>query len=109
MHINKLILIIHFLKKITKKSLAFEHYKKGLFNNQTVKWIQYRIKRTPRSVNTVKITKIALKNTDGKRLCAFNGITTYPHGTNPFIMCLEELKVKDAFTRYLKYQELIMA
>ena len=109
MHINKLILIIHFLKKITKKSLAFEHYKKCLFNNQTVKWIQYRIKRTPRSVNTVKITKIALKNTDGKRLCAFNGITTYPHGTNPLIMCLEELKVKHAFARYPKDQKIIIA
>ena len=48
-------------KMVTKKSLAFEHYKKCLFNNQTVKCIQYRIKSTPRSVNTVKMTKISLK------------------------------------------------
>ena len=48
-------------KMVNKKSLPFKHDKKCLFNNQTVKCIQYRIKSTPRSVNTVKITKIALK------------------------------------------------
>ena len=48
-------------KIVTKKSLAFEHCKKCLFNNQTVKCIQYRIKSTSRSVNTVKLTKIVFK------------------------------------------------
>ena len=48
-------------KMVTKKSLAFEHYKKCLFNNQTVKCIQYRIESTSRSVNTVIMTKIAFK------------------------------------------------
>ena len=49
-------------KSVTKKSLSFDLYKKCLFNNETVKCIQYRIKSTPSCVNTVKMNKLGLKN-----------------------------------------------
>ena len=52
---------------VTKKSLSFDHYKKCLFNNETVKCIQHRIKSTPYSVDTAQINRIALKNNDNKR------------------------------------------
>ena len=52
------------------------------------------------SVDTIEINKIALKNYDNKRLRSFNGITTYPYGTNAFKICLEELKIKQAFATY---------
>ena len=66
---NKLKLIKHFQykkargtsKAVTKKTLSFDHYKKCLFNNETVRSIQHRIKSTPYSVDTVEINKIALK------------------------------------------------
>ena len=48
-------------KTVTKKILSFDHYKKCLFNNEVVKCIQYRIKSTPSSVDTVQINKIAIK------------------------------------------------
>ena len=72
-----------------------------MFNNETVKCIQNRIKSTPSSVYTAEINKIALKNSDNKRLQSFNGITTYPYGTSAFMVCIEELKQKQALASYL--------
>ena len=87
---------------VTKKTLSFDHYKKCLFNNETVRCIQHRIKSTPYSVDTVEINKIALKNSDNKRLRSFNGITTYPYGTSASMVCIEELKMKQALASYLQ-------
>ena len=81
-------------KTVTKKTLSFDHYKKCLFNNETVKCVQYRIKSPPSSVDTMQTNKIALKNSDNKRLRSFNGITTFPYGTSAFKVCAEEIKVK---------------
>ena len=81
-------------KTVTKKNLSFDHYKKCLFNNETIKCIQYRIKSTPSSVDTMQINKIALKNSNNKILISFNAITIFPYGTNSFKVCAEELKVK---------------
>ena len=89
-------------KAVTKKTLSFNHYKKCLFNNETVRCIQHRIKSTPYSVDTVGINKIALKNSDNKRLRSFNGITTYPYGTSASMVCIEELKMKQALASYLQ-------
>ena len=87
-------------KMVTKKHLCFDVYKKCLFENKTFNCIQHRIKSSPMSVDTIEINKIALKNYDNKRLRSFNGITTYPYGTNAFKICLEELKIKQAFATY---------
>ena len=81
-------------KSVTKKTLSFDHYKQCLFNNEIVKCIQYRIKSTPYSVDTVQVNKIALKICDNKRLKAFDGITTFHYGTSAFKVCAQELKVK---------------
>ena len=94
-------------KCVAKKTLSFDHYKKCLFNNETVRCMQYRIKSTPSSVDTVQINKIALKNSDNKRLRSFNGITTFPYGTNTFMVCIEELKIKQALTAYIDSQKLL--
>ena len=92
-------------KTVTKKTLSFDHYKNCLFNNEVVKCTQYRIKSTPRSVDTVQINKIALKNNDDKRLRSFNGITTYPYGTSAFMVCIEELKTIQALAAYVESQK----
>ena len=94
---------------VTKKSLSFDKYKKCLFNNETVRCIQHRIKSTPYSADTLEMAKIALTNYDNKRLRSFNGITTFPYGTSSFKVCLEELKIKQAFATYLNNQKLIAA
>ena len=47
---------------------------------------------------TEEVNKIALSNNDDKRLQTFDGITTYPYGTNAFKVCESEmLMVKDLF------------
>ena len=73
---------------VTKKSLSFDMYKQCLFNNKTFNCIQYRIKSSPKSIDTMQIHKIALKNYDNKRLRSFIGIATYPLGENAFYVCL---------------------
>ena len=93
-------------KMVTKKTLSFDKYKKCIFDNETVKCIQYRIKSTSYSVDT---TKIALKIYDNKRLSSFNGITTYLYGTNAFKVCFEELKFEQTLAAYLDSQKLINA
>ena len=55
------------------------------------------------------MTKIALKKYDNKRLRSFNGITTFPYGTNAFKVCIEELKIKQVLSAYLDSQKLLNA
>ena len=80
-----------------------------LIEDKTFNCIQHRIKSSPLSVDTLEINKIALKNYDNKRLRSFNGIPTYPYGTNAFKICLEEQKIKQALATYLNNQKLITA
>ena len=47
---------------------------------------------------TEEVNKIALSSNDDKRLQTFDGIKTYPYGTNAFKVCeCEMLIVKDLF------------
>ena len=96
-------------KMVTKKTLCFDMYKKCLFENKTFNCIQHRIKSNPLSTDTMKINKIALNDYDNKRLRSFNGITTFPYGSSAFKVCLEELKIKQAFATYFNNQKLLIA
>ena len=53
------------------------------------------------SVDTVEINKVALKKYDNRRLRSFNGITTFPYGTNAFKVCFEELQMRQLYTSYV--------
>ena len=44
-------------------------------------------------MHTEIINKIALSNKDNKRLRTFDGIITYPIGTNPFKVCKDEMLI----------------
>ena len=46
------------------------------------------------NVHTVKVNKKALANTDDKRLQTYDGITTYPYGTNAGRVCKTKLLSK---------------
>ena len=81
----------------------FENYKDCLFNTKTVHRSQERFKSYYHNVYTEEVNKIALSNNDDKRLQTFDGITTYPYGTNVFKICESEmLMVKDLFFEKLK-------
>ena len=80
-------------KCVIDKTLNFNHLKKCLFNNETIRCIQHRFKSKPGLINTIEINKIALKNKDNKRLRTFDGITTYPIGTSAFKVCKSEMEI----------------
>ena len=47
---------------------------------------------------TEEVNKIALSSDDDKRLQTFDGIETYPYGTNAFKVCESEMMVvRDLF------------
>ena len=56
---------------------------------------------------TGEVNKITLSNNDDKRLQTFDGITTYPYGTNAFKVCESEMMiVGDLFVK--KYDEIVL-
>ena len=58
---------------------------------------QQRFKSNHHKVYTEEVNKIALSSNDDKRIQTFDGITTYPYGTNTFKVCESEMleKIKD--------------
>ena len=85
-------------KFVIKRRLMFENYKDCLFNNKIILKSQQRFKSDCHDVYTEQINKIALSCNDDKRLKTFDKTTTYPHGTNAFKACKNEMMiVKDLF------------
>ena len=62
--------------------------------NKTIKTKQRRFKSELHTIYTEQINKIALSRKDDKRIQTFDGITTYPYGTNAFKVCESEMLVK---------------
>ena len=48
-------------------------------------------------VYTEENNKIVLSNNDYKRLQTFDGIETYPHRANPYIVCKSEMMISRYF------------
>ena len=78
---------------VTNKTLNFDHLKKCLFNNESIKCIQHRFKSKPGLINPIEINKVALKNKDNRRLRTFDGITIYPYGTSVYKGCRSEMEI----------------
>ena len=53
--------------------------------------ITTRLKSNHHKVYTEEVNKIALSSNDDKRLQTFDGIETYPYGTNGFKVCESEM------------------
>ena len=76
------------------------HFSKFQFQN--VYRSRERFKSYNHDAYTEEVIKIALSSNDDKRLQAFYRITTYPHGTNVFKVCENEMMtVKDLFFEQL--------
>ena len=83
-----------------------QNFKDCLFNNKTVYRSQERFKSYNHDVYTEEVNKIVLSSNDDKRLQTFDGITTYPYGTNDFKVCESEmLMVKDFFFEMVLQQQ----
>ena len=81
-------------KCVKKKILNFNDYINALLLNKKIMIKQQSFKSFYHDMYTIETNKIALRNSDNKILTTFDGITTYPYGTNAFKVCEEELFVK---------------
>ena len=81
-------------KCIINKELTLENYKESVLKNKTIAKSQLRFKSDPHKVYTEEINKIAVSSNDDNRLQTFDGITTYPIGTNAFKVCESEMLAK---------------
>ena len=92
---------------VIKQKLMFQNFKNCFFINKTVYRSQERFKSYNYDVYTEEVDKIALSNNGDKRLKTFDGITTYPYGTNALKVCESEmLMVKDLFLK--NYNEIVL-
>ena len=84
----------------------FQNFKDCFVNNKTVYRSQERFKSYNHDVYTEEVNKIALSNNDDKRIQTFDGIETYPYGTNTFKVCeCEMLIIKDLFFEMVLQQQ----
>ena len=67
-------------KCIIKKMIKFNDYKKCLLNDEVMLKPQQRFISNEHDVYTENINKIALSNSDDKRIVLSNKITSYPYG-----------------------------
>ena len=79
---------------VIKHRLMFENYRDSLFNNKIIMRTQTRFKSDHHDIYTEEINKIVLNYTDDKRLRTFDGIMTYPYGSNAFKVCESEMLTK---------------
>ena len=79
-------------KCIVKREIMFTDYVDALFKGKVLIKPQQRFRSDHHKVYTEKVNKIALSNNDDKRIQIFDKVTTYPYGTNAFVVCENEMK-----------------
>ena len=55
---------------------------------------QQQFRSDHHKVYTEEVNKIALSSNDDKRIQQFDKVTTYPYGTNAFMVCENEMLLK---------------
>ena len=81
-------------KCIVKREITFKNYVDALFKDKVLIKSQQRFKSNHHKVYTEKVNKIALSSNDDKHIRTFAKVTTYPYGTNAFMVCENEMKYK---------------
>ena len=72
---------------IVKREITIRNYVDALLNDELVIKSKQRFRSDHHKVHTEEVNKIALSSNDDKRVQTFDKVTTYPHGTNPFMVC----------------------
>ena len=68
-----------------------------MFKNKVLYRSQQRFRSDHHKVYTEEVNKIALSSNDDKRIQTFDKVTTYPYGTNVFMVCRNEILLKNKF------------
>ena len=79
-------------KCIVKREIKFKNYVDALFKDKVLIKSQQRFKSDHHKVYKEEVNKIALSSNDDKRIQTFDKVTTYPYGTNAFMVCENEIK-----------------
>ena len=66
-----------------------------MFNDKIILRSQHRFRSDRHNVYTEEANKIALSSNDDKRIPTFDKVTTYPYGTNVFVICKNEMLLKN--------------
>ena len=82
-------------KCVRDKLLCFNRYMNALLLNKTIRCTQQRFKSHHHIVTTEEVNKIALLRKDDKRIQSFDGITTYPIGTDNDLLNELETEIKN--------------
>ena len=77
-----------------KREIAFKNDADALFNDEVLIKSQQRFRSDHHKVCTEEVNKIALSSNDDKGVQTFDKVTTYPYGTNTFMVCENEMKYK---------------
>ena len=67
-------------KCVVKKTLTFEDYKTGSFNDSTEYRSQLTFRSSKHEVHTIEVNKVALNQDDDKRISRKDGISTFVRG-----------------------------
>ena len=79
-------------KVVIKNRIMLENFKECLFNNKIIRKSQQTFKSELHEVHTIEINKVALSSNDNKRLQTFDRVTSFPHRTNSFKLCKNEMR-----------------
>ena len=79
-------------KCIVKREITFKNYADALCSDEVLIKSQQRFRSDHHKVNFEEVNKIALSSNDEKRIQTFDKVTTYPYGTNTFMVCENEMK-----------------
>ena len=82
-------------KCVVKREILFNNYIDSLFKNKVFYRSQQRFRSYHHKVYTEEVNKIALSSNDDKRIQTFDKVTTYPYGTNVFMVCRNEMLFKN--------------
>ena len=84
-------------KCVVKREILFNNYIDSLFKNKVLYRSQQRFRNDHHKVYTEEVNKIALSSNDDKRIQTFDKVTTYSYGTNVFMICKNEMLLKNKF------------
>ena len=81
-------------KKCIVKEITFKNYADALLKGKVLIKSQQRFKSDHHKVYTEEVNTIALSSNDDKHIQTFDKVTTYPYGTNAFMVCENEVQLK---------------
>ena len=95
-------------KCIVKREITFKNYADALFNDEVIIKSQQRFRSDHDKVYTEEVNKIALSSNGNKRIETFDKATTYPYGTNAFMVSENEMLSKNKFNDKLNSESQVL-